>query len=95
MVPVVIRTEEEDLLHGIAIATKAFEIYETKKAVNIKDSERRVLMDLLNERFPDYKKRPRIDKIKEAIKKKQLGGYDTFNNMTVSYNELKKFLFNK
>jgi hypothetical protein len=95
-ISIVTRTASEETAFMISVAKKAVEIYRETEKLNIKDNDRRILEDLVKERFPDYcSTRWRLDKLKRAVKNGELGVIDRFGNLTVSYLELKKYLFNR
>ncbi len=95
MVPIIIRTEEEDMQYGLMIDQTAIRLYEQEKKLNYQESERRLLLDLIGERFPDYNSKHYLNKIKAAIKKGEFGAFDRFNNYLASYDEVKEFFLGK
>jgi hypothetical protein len=93
---VIVRTEEQEQDFAMSVALKSMEVFMERFGLHVKDNERRLLDNLVEERFPDYfKTRYRMDKIKKAVDEGRVGGFDRDGNRICSYNELKKYLFNK
>lgn len=96
IIQTVIRTAEEEADFAMSIALKSLEVYMEKHGLQIMDNERRLLDNLVRDRYPDYfNTRYRMDKIKKAVDDGKFGGFDREGNRVASYNELKKYLFNK
>lgn len=93
MASVIVRTEEEEQEFALAVGEKAVEIFLKKTNLNLKDNQRRQIGPLLEERFPDYATEHYQRKIKAAIKKGELGGFDRDGKHVATYKEVSNYLF--